>query len=48
MCGWFYLNTMHADHANLIMQYLSIRQYDLKIRHTLRPLKPQDQLYDIQ
>ena len=28
MCGRFYLDTMHADRANLIMRYLSIRWSD--------------------
>ena len=34
MCGWLYLDTMHADRANLIMRYLSIRWSDLETEHT--------------
>ena len=30
MRGQLYLNTMHADRANLIMQYLLIRRFDLE------------------
>ena len=35
MLGWLYLDTMHADHANLIMWYLLIRRYDLETEHTI-------------
>ena len=35
MRGWPYLNTMHTDRANLIIRYLSIRQFDLETRHTV-------------
>ena len=35
MLGRLYLDTMHADHANLIMWYLSIRRSDLETEHTV-------------
>ena len=35
MHGRLYLDTMHADRANLIMQYLSIRQSNLGTKHTI-------------
>ena len=35
MCGRPYLDTMHADHANLIMWYLSIRWSNLETEHTI-------------
>ena len=49
MHGWFYLNEMHANHANLTMRYLAIRWSDLKIGHTVVTiLEPQDHFYDMQ
>ena len=39
MCGWLYLDTMHADRANLIMQYLSIRWSDLETKHTIATVR---------
>ena len=35
MCGQPFLDTMHANHANLIMQYLSIRWSDLETGNTI-------------
>ena len=35
MCGRFYLDTTHADHANLIMRYLSIRWSDSETGKTI-------------
>ena len=35
MYGRLYLDTMHADRANLIMRYLSIQWSDLEIKHTV-------------
>ena len=35
MRGRLYLDTMHVDHANLIMRYLSIWWSDLEIEHTI-------------
>ena len=35
MCGRPYLDTMHADHANLIMWYLSIRWSNVETEHTI-------------
>ena len=35
MCGRLYLNTMHVDCANLIIQYLSIWWFDLENEHTI-------------
>ena len=35
MCGRFYLDTMHADGANLIVRYLSIRWSDSKTKNTV-------------
>ena len=35
MCGQLYLDTMHVDRANLIVQYLSIRWPDLKTGNTV-------------
>ena len=46
MCGQLFLDTMHANRANLIMQYLSIRWPDLETKRTIA--KSQDHLYDIQ
>ena len=34
MCGRLYLDTMHVDRANLIMQYFKIRWSDLETGHT--------------
>ena len=39
MCGRFYLDTMHADRANLIMRYLSIRWFDLKTENTVATIR---------
>ena len=39
MCGRLYLDTMHADHANLIMRYFSIRWFDLKTRNTVATIR---------
>ena len=33
MRGRLYLNTMHTNRANLIIQYLLIRRFDLETRH---------------
>ena len=35
MCGRFYPDTTHADHANLIMRYLSIRWSDSETGNTI-------------
>ena len=35
MCGRLYLDTMHVDHANLIMRYLSIWWFDLETGNTV-------------
>ena len=35
MCGRPYLDIMHADYANLIMRYLSIRWFNLETRNTV-------------
>jgi len=35
MHGWLYLDIMHADRANLTMQYLSIQWSDLETGHTI-------------
>ena len=35
MCGRLYLDTMHVDHANLIMRYLSIQWSDLETVNTV-------------
>ena len=35
MCGWLHLDTMHADHAILIMRYVSIWWSNLETRHTV-------------
>ena len=47
MCGQLYLDTMRANRANLIMQYLSIRQI-WKPSILSRPLEPQNHFYDMQ
>ena len=39
MRGWFHSNKMHADLENLILWYLSIRQSDSGIRHTVVIIK---------
>ena len=39
MCGWPLLDIMQVDCANLIMQYLSIRQSDLEIEHTIMTVR---------
>ena len=39
MCGQLFLDTMHMDHANLIMQYLSIWWSDLKIGNTVATIR---------
>ena len=39
MRGQLYLDTMHADCANLIMRYLSIRWSDLETRHTIMTVR---------
>ena len=39
MHGRLYLDTMHADHVNLIMRYLSIRWFDLEIEHTITTVR---------
>ena len=39
MCGQPYLDTMHADRANLIMRYLSIRWSDLETEYTIATVK---------
>ena len=39
MCSRFYLDTMHVDLANLIMQYLSIRWSDLKTGNTVATVR---------
>ena len=39
MHGRLYLDTMHADHVNLIMRYLSIRWFDLEIGHTIMTIR---------
>ena len=48
MRGRLYLDTMHADHANLIMRYLSIRRSNLETGQSLRPLEPQNHFYNMQ
>ena len=35
MRGRLYLDTMHANRANLIMRYILIQRSDLKTRHTI-------------
>ena len=35
MRGRFYLDIIHADHANLIMRYLSIQWSNLETKHTI-------------
>ena len=47
MSGRPYLDTMHADHENLIMRYLLIRWSDLEIENTVTS-KSQDHFYDMQ
>ena len=39
MHSWFHPNKMHADRANLIMQYLSIRRSDMEIEHTVTTVR---------
>ena len=39
MCGRFYLDTMHADRANLIMRYLSIRWSDSESGNSVATVK---------
>ena len=39
MCGWFYLDTMHADRANLIMRYLSIQWSELETENTVATVR---------
>ena len=39
MRGQLYLDTMHADHANLIMWYLSIRWSNLETEHTIMTVR---------
>ena len=48
MRGRLYLDTMHVDHANLIMRYLSIRESNLIIGNTAVTLESQDYFYDMQ
>ena len=48
MCGRFYLDTIHVNHANLVMRYLSIRESDLIIGNTAVTLESQDYFYDMQ
>ena len=35
MCGRLYLDTMHMDRVNLIIQYLLIRWFDLETKNTV-------------
>ena len=39
MCDILYLDTMHVDRANLIMQYLSIWWSDLETGHTIATIR---------
>ena len=39
MCGQFYLDTMHADRSNLILQYLSIQWSDLEAGNTVATVR---------
>ena len=39
MCGWPYQDAMHADRANLIMRYLSIRWSNLKTENTVATIR---------
>ena len=39
MCGQLYLDTMHANRANLIMRYLLIRWSDLETEHTIATIR---------
>ena len=39
MCGRPYLDTMHMDRANLIMQYLSIQWSNLKTRNIVATIR---------
>ena len=41
MRGWFYpkKKKMHANHANLIMRYLSIQQSNVEIGHTVTTVR---------
>jgi len=39
MHGRFHPKKMHADRANLIMWYLSIRRSNLEIRHTVATVR---------
>ena len=39
MCGWFHLNKMHVDRANLIMRYLLIQWSDLEIGHNVATVR---------
>ena len=39
ICGRFYLNTMHANRANLIMRYFSIQWSDSKTGNTVATVR---------
>jgi len=39
MRGQLYLDTMQANHANLIMWYFSIRRSDLETGHTVATVR---------
>ena len=39
MCGQPYQDTIHADRANLIMRYLSIRWSDLETEYTIATVR---------
>ena len=39
MCGWPYPDAMYADHANLIMWYLSIQWSDLNTENTVATVR---------
>ena len=39
MCGQLYLDTMHADRADLIIRYLSIWWSDLETKHTIATVR---------
>jgi len=43
-----YLDTMHADCADLIMRYFSIRWSDLETEHTIVTVRTSNHFYDMQ
>ena len=47
MCGQLYVDTMHVDRANLIMQYLPIRWPNLETEHTAATVRTSKFFYDM-